>query len=113
MKFKTTQHGPVTVIALEGSLMGGPDAAELNKKVHAAIESGKKFLVVDLGGVDLMNSSGLGILIGCASTAKKGGGKLVVANASSKILELFKITRLSSVFETYDSIQGAVSALKG
>jgi len=112
MKFKTTQHGSVTVIALQGSLMGGPDAVELNNKVHASTEAGKKLLVVDLGGVDLMNSSGLGILIGCASTAKKAGGRLIIANASNKVLELFKITRLSSVFETHDSIQEAVAALK-
>ena len=112
MKFRTTQHGPVTVIALEGSLMGGPDAAELNNKVTASIEAGKKLLVADLGAVDLMNSSGLGILIKCASAARNAGGRLVIAGASRKVLELFKITRLTSVFETHDSVEDAVAALK-
>jgi anti-sigma B factor antagonist len=112
MKFKTTQHGKVTVISLQGSLMGGPDATELKDKVHNAIESGRKLLVVDLGGVDLMNSSGLGILIKCASTARDGGGRLVIAGASKKVLELFKITRLTLVFETHDSVENAITALK-
>jgi len=112
MKFKTTQRGPVTVIALSGSLMGGPDATELNKKVHEFIEGGKNLVVVDLADVAFMNSSGLGMLIGCASALKDAEGKLSIANASRKILDIIKITKLSSVLETHESVQDAIAGLK-
>ncbi len=74
MKFKTTQSGPVTVIQLQGNLMGGPDASTLNNKLHELVEAGKKHVVIDLHGVQFMNSSGLGLLIGGASTMKNAGG---------------------------------------
>ena len=112
MKFKSTQQGGVTVIALQGSLMGGPDATELNKKVHELIEGGKKLVVLDLGGVEFINSSGLGMLIACVSALKDAGGRLAIANASGKILAIIKITKLSPILETHDSIQNAIAELK-
>jgi anti-sigma B factor antagonist len=112
MKFKTTQRGPVSVISLEGSLMGGPDANELNKKVHGLIRAGKSLVVVDLGSLKVMNSSGLGVLIGCASALKDAGGRLAIANASKKILDIIQISRLSPLLKPHDSVKSAVDALK-
>lgn len=112
MKFKVTQVGTVTVINLQGNLMGGPDAASLNSQLHELLGAGKKHVVLDLAGVEFMNSSGLGMLIGGASTVKNAGGRLKLAHASEKILNLIKITKLSPVFEHYDSIQAAVVSFK-
>jgi len=112
MKFKTTHHGTISVIALEGSLMGGPDATELNNKVHDLIKGGKKHVVVDLGGLEFMNSSGLGGLIGSASALKGAGGRLLLAGASKKILDIIRITRLSPLLETYPSMESAIAELK-
>ncbi len=112
MKFKTVQHGPVSVIELEGNLMGGPDATTLNSKLHELIEAGKKNVVVDLGGVQFMNSSGLGQLIAGVRAMKNAGGNLKIANTSAKISALIKITKLTSIFETYDSVQKALKSFK-
>jgi anti-sigma B factor antagonist len=112
MKFKTVQHGPVSVIELEGNLMGGPDATTLNSKLHELIEAGKKNVVVDLGGVQFMNSSGLGQLIAGVRAMKTAGGDLKIANTSAKISALIKITKLTSIFETYDSVQKALESFK-
>ncbi|MCZ6775102.1 MAG: STAS domain-containing protein [Ignavibacteria bacterium] len=112
MKFKTVQHGPVSVIELEGNLMGGPDATTLNSKLHELIEAGKKNVVVDLGGVQFMNSSGLGQLIAGVRAMKSAGGDLKIANTSAKISALIKITKLTSIFETYDSVQKALESFK-
>jgi anti-sigma B factor antagonist len=112
MKFKTTQQGGVTVIAVQGSLMGGPDATELNKKIHELIEGGKKLVVLDLAGVEFINSSGLGMLINSASALKEAGGRLRVANASAKILTIIKITKLAPILGTHDSVQDAIAELK-
>ena len=112
MKFKTVHHGPVSVIELEGNFMGGPDATTLNSKLHELIEAGKKNVVVDLGGVQFMNSSGLGQLIAGVRAMKSAGGDLKIANTSAKISALIKITKLTSIFETYDSVQKALESFK-
>ena len=112
MKFKTTHQGGVTVIALEGNLMGGPDATMLNGKLHELIDAGRKHAVIDLKGVEFMNSSGLGLLIGGVSTMKNAGGSLRFANASEKIAGLISITKLGSLFAMYPSVDEAVAAIK-
>ncbi len=112
MKFSTTQQGAVSVIALDGNLMGGPDATALNDRLHEMLEAGKKQIVIDLKNVGFMNSSGLGILIGGAGMLKGAGGGLRLANASPKIASLITIARLGQVLETYPSVQEAVSSFK-
>jgi anti-sigma B factor antagonist len=112
MKFNVASQGPVSVITLQGSLMGGPDAAGLNSQLHDLLAGGKKDVVIDLSGVEFMNSSGLGMLIGGASTVKNAGGRLTLAHASEKILTLIKITKLSPVFEHYPTVAAAVQSFK-
>ena len=110
MKFTTKETAGVTVITLEGNVLGGPDATELNNTLHKFIDAKKKKIVVDLKGVSTMNSSGLGILIGGASTLKTAGGGLVIAGASEKIRALITITRLGKVLATYPTIDDAVAS---
>jgi anti-sigma B factor antagonist len=112
MKFRLTQHGAVTVVHLEGNLMGGPDASSLNSKLHELIEEGKTQVVIDLKEVEFMNSSGLGLLIGGVSAMKNAGGMLKIANASEKIAALIKITKLSSLFESHPNVNDAVASFK-
>lgn len=112
MKLTTSTLKDVTVIHLQGNLMGGPDATLLNTKFHELVEAGKKQIVIDLHGVEFMNSSGLGLLIGGVSALKNAGGSLKLANASQKIIALIKITRLSALFESYPSVEAAVESVK-
>ena len=110
MKFSMSQSGTVSVVHLDGNLMGGPDATTLNSKLHELVDAGKKLVVVDLKGVEFINSSGLGLLIGGASLLKNAGGGLKLACASEKITALIKITRLGPVFESYASVDEAVQS---
>jgi anti-sigma B factor antagonist len=110
MNFTTSDHGTVTVVALHGNLMGGPDAAALNSTLHELVDAGKKHVVLDFRGVQFMNSSGLGLLIGGASTLKSAGGALKIAGASEKILSLIKIVKLGSVFQSYPTVDDAVAS---
>ena len=110
MTFKTRDIGPVTVIEVRGNLMGGPDASALNSTLHALVEKGTTRVVIDLEGVEFMNSSGLGLLIGGATTMKNAGGGLKIANASVKILALLKMTKLTTLFESYASVKAAVES---
>ena len=112
MKYTKSQSGSVTVIHLDGNLMGGPDATTLNGTLHELVDAGTKRVVLDMKGVEFMNSSGLGLLIGGASLMKNAGGGLKLANASPKIAALIKITRLGPVFESFDSVNEAVQSFK-
>jgi anti-sigma B factor antagonist len=112
MNFTTENHGAVTVVALDGNLMGGPDASALNNKLHELQAAGKTTIVLNLSNVQFINSSGLGILIGGASMLKSAGGALKLAGASEKILAIIKITKLEKVFETYSTVSDAVASVK-
>ena len=110
MKFSTKETSGVTVITLEGNVLGGPDATEVNNTLHKLIDAKKKKIVVDLKAVSTMNSSGLGMLIGGVTTMRNAKGDLKLANASEKIVKLLEVTKLSSVFEHYKTVQEAVKS---
>ncbi len=90
--------------------MGGPDAALLNEKLYELIEAGKTNIIADLRKVDWMNSSGLGILIGGLTTMRNNSGNLKLVNITERIKRLMMITKLLTVFETFDSIDEAVAS---
>lgn len=110
MSFKVSERYNCVVIEFKGNVMGGPDAVNLNEKLHELIEEGKKNIVVDLGKVGFMNSSGLGMLIGALTTMRKAGGDLRIANATDKIESLLVITKLITVFKHYKSLDKAVES---
>ena len=100
----------IVVLKLSGKIMGGPDAATLNEKLHELVESGNTRVVADLSNVNWMNSSGLGILINALTTIRNAGGDLKLAAVTEKIKSLLKITKLLTVFNTYDSTDDAVKS---
>lgn len=112
MNFTTESHGTITVIALDGNLMGGPDATAVNGKLHDLLAAGKKLVVLDLTNVQFINSSGLGLLIGGVNAMRAGGGVLKIAGASKKILALIKITKLERVFESHPTVPEALASFK-
>ena len=112
MRFTIKEHGGVTVITLDGNVMGGPDATSLNEELHKLVGEGKKKVVVDLGDVKFMNSSGLGMLIRALTTMRNAGGDMKLARASEKIESLLQVTKLITVFDHYKKIEEAAQAFK-
>jgi anti-sigma B factor antagonist len=110
MKLSNKEIDGITVIELEGSVLGGPDATTLNDMLHSLTEKRKKKIVVDLSGVQGMNSSGLSMLITGLTTMKNAGGDLKIAAASKKIESLLAITKLTTVFELYPSVRKAIAS---
>jgi anti-sigma B factor antagonist len=110
MKLSAKEVDAVVVISLNGSVMGGPDASALNDELHKLSAKKKKKVVLDLSGVQSMNSSGLGMLIGALTALKNAGGDLKIAAASDKIENLLVITRLATVFELYPTVKKAISS---
>jgi anti-sigma B factor antagonist len=110
MNFKVSERYNCVVIEFKGNVMGGPDAVKLNEKLHELIEKDQTNIIVDLGKVKFMNSSGLGMLIGGLTTMRKAGGDLRLANATDKIESLLVITKLITVFKNYKSLDEAVES---
>ncbi|MBE0558350.1 MAG: STAS domain-containing protein [Proteobacteria bacterium] len=112
MRFTVKEQGDVTVIQLNGNVMGGPDATSLNEELHKCVGQGKKKVVVDLGDVKFMNSSGLGMLIRALTTMRNAGGDMKLARASEKIESLLMVTKLITVFDHYEKVEEATQAFK-
>ncbi len=110
MKVTTRENNSVVVLSLEGNVMGGPDATMLNEEIHRLLESGRKKILLNLAGVDAMNSSGLGMLISGLTATKNAGGTLKLASASVKIRGLLTMTKLMSLFEHFDSVDKAIQS---
>ena len=112
MSFNVSERYNCVIIELKGNVMGGPDAVNLNEKLHELIDQGKKNVVVNLSKVKFMNSSGLGMLIGGLTTLRKAGGDLRIANASDKIESLLMVTNLITVFKHFRSVDEAVASFE-
>lgn len=110
LRQKELENG-VVLFEVEGNIVGGPDAMALNDEVHKLINIGKKKFVVDMKSVEHINRTGLGILIASLNAVRQAGGDLKIANASSRVIELLKITKLSQIFVSYKTIDDAVKDL--
>lgn len=110
MGFNLNEKYNCVVLEFKGDVMGGPDAVALNDKLHELIDEGKKNIVVDLGGVKFMNSSGLGMLIGALTTVRKASGDLRLARASEKIESLLIVTKLVTVFKNFKTLEEATNS---
>ena len=112
MKLSDREIDGIMILEPKGKIMGGPDASLLHDRLHECIERNKRKVVIDLGQVDWMNSTGLGILISSYTTLLNNDGQLKLANVTEKIQSLLMITKLVTVFETYESVDDAVRSLK-
>jgi anti-sigma B factor antagonist len=112
MKLKTKEIKDITVISLDGNMVGGPDASALNDYLHKLITENKKNIVIDLNAVSFINSSGLGMLIGGLTTMRNAGGEMKLAGASKKIESLLEMTKLHKVFDIHKNVNDAIASFK-
>ncbi len=99
----------VTVLDLDGKLVL-EDNAQFRKRVTAIIDAGARKLIVNMAKVPYMDSSGLGELISCYLTLQRMSGRLKLLHLSDRLQHLLVITKLDSVFETFDSETAAVAS---
>lgn len=112
MNIKEKMQGDVAVIALKGNLMGEPDTTEVREKIYGLLQDEVRKVVLDLGKVKWINSSGLGALIAAMTSVKNKGGDLRLANVTEKVESVFMITQLIKVFKTYETVDRAVASFK-
>ncbi len=98
---------------IEGRLWEEGDSIELDRVVDAALDRGCTGFVADLKGVPIMNSSGLGSLIAAIKKIRSRSGEMALTGVNDRLDHLFRITRLHTVFKTYDDVDAAMENLHG
>ena len=100
----------VTVLDLKGKMTLGEGDEMLKDKINGMLAAGKKKLVLNLEGVPYIDSAGLGEIVRTFTTVSRQGGKLKLLNLTKRIEDLLSITKLLTVFETFDSEAEAVKS---
>ena len=103
--------GDVTVVDVSGKItLGDGGDAMLKDKVRSLLQQGRTKLILNLGDVTYIDSAGLGELVQACATVDKSGGRLKLLNTTKRVKDLLAITKLLTVFETYDSEAEAVTS---
>ncbi|MEE9552941.1 MAG: STAS domain-containing protein [candidate division Zixibacteria bacterium] len=113
MKIADREDNGIVVLELKGNIMGGDDEAVFYDKLRELIEQNKKKVVLDLAKVEWINSRGLGILISGLTTMRNNKGQLKIARVAEKVESLLTMTRLITVFDSYDTVDEAVASFAG
>jgi anti-sigma B factor antagonist len=106
------QAGDVTILDMNGSVRMGEGAISLRNSIRGLVEQGKKKILLNLKGVKNIDSSGIGELIANYTTVSRDGGQLKLLNLTEKIQNLLVITKLLTVFDSYDNEAEALNSFK-
>jgi anti-sigma B factor antagonist len=104
--------GPVTVLDIVGRLTIDEAAQHLKDKINSLIAQGRNKVVLNLKNVPYIDSGGLGQLVASYGSVMKAGGALKLLNVNSKNHDLLSITRLVTLFESFDSEAQAVQSFE-
>jgi anti-sigma B factor antagonist len=100
----------VVLLDCVGRLLTGDPATALRDRITQILAEGKKNVILNLELVDFIDSTGLGALVICYTSAKKAGGALKLLSLQDKGIELLVLTKLTSVFEIFTDEQHAVNS---
>lgn len=100
----------VYILDLEGRITAGEEVAAFRKLIDEEIAANHRRVVLNMAGVDYIDSTGLGSLVICFTRLQKAGGTLKLLNLDRRHIELLVLTKLTTVFEVFDDEQDAVNS---
>jgi anti-sigma B factor antagonist len=100
----------ITILDFKGRISAGPEATALREKVAEVTAAGKRNLVLNLAGVDYIDSTGLGALVVCVTGLRRIGGNMKLLNLNRRNIDLLVMTKLDTVFEVFTDEQDAASS---
>lgn len=112
MKIRTREEEGVIIVDLEGKLVIGDGDVELRDEVGDILDRGTKKILLNLGGVKMMDSSGLGELVRCKATANEQEAVIRLVHVEDKVQEVLEMTRLIGVFDTFDNEIDAIASFR-
>jgi len=108
MEIDQRSVGEIVILDLKGKITLGEGDELLKDKVNSLVNQGHKKVVLNLAAVPYIDSAGLGEIVRTYTTVSRQGGSLKLLNLTKRITDLLAITKLLTVFETYDSENDAV-----
>ena len=102
----------VTVVELSGRITLGEGSVQLRDAIRDLIAKGQRHILLDLGDVNYIDSSGLGELVSAYTTAKNQGAALKLLKLTKKVHDLLQLTKLYTVFDIYDDEASAIASFK-
>jgi anti-sigma B factor antagonist len=109
LDIRETEREGVTILAMKGRLTVG-EASSVREKVSEVLAKGCDKIILDLSGVDYIDSTGLGSMVICYTTIKKAGGALKLVNLNKRNIELLLLTKLHTIFEVFSDERDAVNS---
>jgi anti-sigma B factor antagonist len=100
----------VTVLDIEGRIVLGEESNSFREKVKSLLAAGKKKIILNLAQVSYIDSAGLGTLVATFHSARSQGATLKLTNLGAKFKEVLQVTKLMTVFDTYDTEAAAIES---
>lgn len=111
MNIKIKEIDNCVVLSISGNLIEGLNPDEFKNIVRKQLQSNKKNIIVDLGEIEHVNSSGLSVLFRGYKTVEEAGGNFRVVNLSSRLNNLLSITKLNTLFVIEENVETAIKNL--
>ena len=111
MKIDTRTVDGVLVVNCSGRIIFGDESAYLRETIKSALAQ-HRWIVINLGGTNYIDSGGLGTLVALFTSAQNAGGTIKLANLTKRVGDLLQVTKLLTVFEVFDSEEKAVQSFK-
>jgi len=112
LELNERQAGDVTILDMSGSVRMGEGAVALRNSIRGLADQGKTKILLNLSGVKNIDSSGIGELIANYTTISRDKGQLKLLNLTDKIRDLLVITKLLTVFDSFDNESEALSSFE-
>jgi anti-sigma B factor antagonist len=106
------QHNDITILDLVGNVKMGEDIIRFRKTVRILIEEGKKKILLNLAEITFIDSSGLGEMVAGYISLQKSDGELKLLNLTKRVSELMMITKLLTVFDSFENEEAAISSFQ-
>ena len=110
MTITERRHDDVVILDIEGKILLGEGDVQLREAIRRLLQSGVRKILLNLANVPYMDSAGLGELVRAYTTVRREGGELKLLNLTARIQDLLTITKLISVFESFDSEEEALKS---
>jgi anti-sigma B factor antagonist len=112
MKIEKRKKGVVTILDMKGKILFGDGIDELREAINNSIKADEKSLLLNFAEVPYLDSTGLGEVVRSYSTMRAKGGAVKIVNLTNKVKDLLTVTKLITVFETYENEEDAVKSFK-
>lgn len=110
LEIKEREREGVLILDMNGRLTVGDEASKFRDRMSKVIDSGQRNVILNMGQVDYVDSTGLGAMVMIYTTLNRDGGKVKLLNLTRRSIELLVMTKLTTIFEVFNDEQNAINS---